>query len=428
MLALGSSLVLLFFQTQTAPTSAAALPDEVEILRQARAALAGAQSLRFELRYSFDGQLAIGAGVGPSPTGNFEMTGRVLMADGGRYRIELSREGKPTGAVVCDGEQVTEWNARTHRWTRYALMSPEAYRSCEQLVFKPGILVTLFASWVGKDTSEGEWYARLATADHVRAAVLREIDGRLCDSIQFGEAGSDQREECLLCFDAESHLPVRYEQTYLTAIPGASVESGWKCAYSYTDVRVNERLASDAFTFTPPEDATEVDAAPLRAKHARTHGKADPKDQPAGEPGGEAAPEFKLDDLAGKTVALSQFKGKKVVLLTFWASWCVPCRVEMAALGKLHDEFSRQGLVVCGISTDSSKAMLEAVLKKSPVPYLILHDVDGAVAKEYEVGSLPKTLLIDKQGVVVRTWFGWSGADEEAAIRANLTKLGIDSP
>ena len=100
MLALGSSLVLLFFQTQTAPTSAAALPDDVEILRQARAALAGAQSLRFELRYSFDGQLAIGAGVGPSPTGNFEMTGRVLMADGGRYRIELSREGKPTGACL----------------------------------------------------------------------------------------------------------------------------------------------------------------------------------------------------------------------------------------------------------------------------------------------------------------------------------------
>jgi peroxiredoxin len=102
--------------------------------------------------------------------------------------------------------------------------------------------------------------------------------------------------------------------------------------------------------------------------------------------------------------------------------------VEMATLSKLHDEFARQGLVVCGINTDSSKAPLEAALKKSPVPYLILHDADGAVAAEYQVGSLPKTMLIDKQGVVVRTWFGWSGADEETAIRANLKQLGIGAP
>jgi peroxiredoxin/outer membrane lipoprotein-sorting protein len=428
MLALSSALVVLLLQTQTAPASAAAPSDRAELLGQARAALAGLTSLRFELRFSFDGQIAIGAGVGPSPTGNFALTGHVLMADGGRYRIDLFREGKLTGTVVCDGEQVTEWDARARRWTRYTLKSATGQRGYEQLVFKPQVVLTLVASWVGKDTSEAEWFTRLATVDHVRPAARREIDGRLCDSIQMEDLRDDEREESLLYFDAESHLPVRYEQTFLTAVPGVSVETGWKCAYSYTDMRVNEPLAPDAFAFTPPADATEVDAAPLRAERGRRHGKADPKERAAGEPGGEAAPEFKLGDLAGKTVALSQFKGEKVVLLTFWASWCVPCRVEMGTLSKLHDEFARQGLVVCGISTDSSKAMLEAVLKKSPVPYLILHDVDGAVAKEYEVGNLPKTLLIDKQGVVVRTWFGWSGADEEAAIRANLKQLGIGSP
>jgi len=111
-----------------------------------------------------------------------------------------------------------------------------------------------------------------------------------------------------------------------------------------------------------------------------------------------SAPTFGLKDSKGRTVRLSDFKGK-VVLLNFWATWCVPCRAEMPDLVKLQSEFQSQGLQVIGITYPAfTQAEVRRVIRQMKINYPILLDT-RAVAKRYEVGEvLPTTIVIDREG------------------------------
>jgi peroxiredoxin len=114
---------------------------------------------------------------------------------------------------------------------------------------------------------------------------------------------------------------------------------------------------------------------------------------------GTMAPAFTLADLKGKTVELAQFKGK-VVLLTFWAPWCGPCKEELPELDALFRKYRTEGLEVIGISVDPSGTNVERFLQKNPVLFTILVDKKGDVADAYRFSALPTAFLIGRNGTI----------------------------
>ena len=121
---------------------------------------------------------------------------------------------------------------------------------------------------------------------------------------------------------------------------------------------------------------------------------------------GEPAPNFQLRDLNGRQVALSELRGK-VVLLNFWATWCGPCRVEMPAMEKLYRAFSRNDFEILAVSTDAQGvSVTRPFQQENRLTFPILHDADYRVGLTYGARSLPMTFMVDRQGIVRHQVFG----------------------
>lgn len=117
------------------------------------------------------------------------------------------------------------------------------------------------------------------------------------------------------------------------------------------------------------------------------------------------APDFTLNDASGNPVALSDLKGK-VVLLNFWATWCGGCQVEIPWFIEFQNKYKNSGLAVVGISTDDDGwKSVRPYLKEKNLDYTIAID-DAKVSKLYGLDSMPMTLLIDRDGKIAATHVG----------------------
>jgi len=112
-----------------------------------------------------------------------------------------------------------------------------------------------------------------------------------------------------------------------------------------------------------------------------------------------AAPDFALRSLSDSNVRLSEFFGE-VVLVNFWATWCGSCRQQMPQLEELHEKYRRAGLVVLGINIDEERDAAVEMVAALNVSYPILFDTRKEVARAYQLGTLPLTVLIDREGTV----------------------------
>ena len=137
---------------------------------------------------------------------------------------------------------------------------------------------------------------------------------------------------------------------------------------------------------------------------------------------GQPAPDFTLDDLDGQPVSLSQFKGQ-VVLLDFWASWCVPCIGDLPYLREVKEKTSNWPVVFLNISLDADEAAWREAIDKHEIKGVhVRGDGWGAdVAKSYQVMGIPSYYLVDSQGLIVED-SGLRGNTDAtvAAIEASL--------
>ncbi len=112
-----------------------------------------------------------------------------------------------------------------------------------------------------------------------------------------------------------------------------------------------------------------------------------------------AAADFRLPDMDGETHALSDFRGK-VVMLNFWATWCPPCRREMPSMQRLYDKYRERGLVVVAVNQfEDPDLVFEFTGRLSLEPtFPILFDRESRISEQYGVKGLPTTYLLDKGG------------------------------
>jgi thiol-disulfide isomerase/thioredoxin len=132
------------------------------------------------------------------------------------------------------------------------------------------------------------------------------------------------------------------------------------------------------------------------------------------------AADFVLKDLNGNSVALSDYRGK-VVLLEFWATWCPPCRATMPAIEKIYKAYKDKGLVVLAISLDNGDwDFVKSFAASYGVTYTILKGTDDIQTK-YGVRAIPTTVILDKNGRIAKRYLGFGNEDDfEKDIKAIL--------
>ncbi len=129
----------------------------------------------------------------------------------------------------------------------------------------------------------------------------------------------------------------------------------------------------------------------------------------------EPASDFTLRDIDGQSVSLSELKGK-VVVMSFWATWCGPCKEEMPHLQKMYSELQEKGLTVLSIATDDarSSSRVKPFIKKNGYAFPVLLDRDSTVIGTYNPPkTLPYTVVVDQKGDVVKRHSGYNPGDED---------------
>jgi thiol-disulfide isomerase/thioredoxin len=121
---------------------------------------------------------------------------------------------------------------------------------------------------------------------------------------------------------------------------------------------------------------------------------------------GAQAPDFSVNDLNGKSVTLSQLRGK-VVLVNFWATWCPPCREEIPSMVKLNQFMAGKPYQMLALSIDEGgKQAIEEFFKSSGHTLPAYLDGEQKVGRVYGITGVPETFILDKNGIIVKKVVG----------------------
>jgi len=137
---------------------------------------------------------------------------------------------------------------------------------------------------------------------------------------------------------------------------------------------------------------------------------------------GKPAPDFKLALLEGGEIELSALKGKNVVLLDFWATWCGPCRQVMPALDRVSKDYASKGVRYLAVNLREEPAKINAYLKQAGLELEVPLDKDGKVAESYAVRGIPTMVIVDKEGIVREVHVGAS-PNLEVELRKALDEI-----
>ena len=140
---------------------------------------------------------------------------------------------------------------------------------------------------------------------------------------------------------------------------------------------------------------------------------------------GHLAPDFALKTLDGKMARLSELRGKKAVLINFWATWCPPCRLEMPTMQKIYSEYKGRGFEILAINIEpDAKEEIHEFMKELRLTFPVLLDHDMKTTRRYRLIGLPVSFLIDRQGIIrtKEVWYhDWTDKESRRQVE-NLLK------
>jgi|GEM_PF-1116058 len=376
-----------------------------EAARRTVDVLQSLKSLRFEVAYF------------PPTDGAEEVAPakcRVVMATGDRVRIEIATSEKPIGVFVCDGKNVVEYDERQQTWTRYRKSRDGGTpRLLSTSVPQFQFLLGRYAdSWLAEATPYYQQFLqRLWLADRV-AVDAADVEGARCRvlraELRRAEGPLSLAYVVEVALDKETSLPVR--ETITAQLVGAGVSSELsRHLFQYGGVAIDPKLAGDEFTFKLPEGARFVPAETLTAP-------------PSPWVGQDLSTWNELQGVDGRSIPLVADSTDSPTIIVLWATWCVPCKMELTALRALRDDPRIAKARIVAVSVDRDATRLDRFLADSPVPFIVARDLDFAARLGWP--GVPTTLVLDRKGVVVYARTGWSGDADLDALRRALREGG----
>jgi thiol-disulfide isomerase/thioredoxin/outer membrane lipoprotein-sorting protein len=242
------------------------------------------------------------------------------------------------------------------------------------------------------------------------------------DKVTMGEIEEDGAKLTNMVFLTES--PQGSEQVELFIKQGEQpVVSRMKVTAAGADARkielkldvtwkFNPEFAENEFKFEVPEGAKEA-TPPEKEK-----GGAEEK-YPAEDMVGKPAPDCTLNLMDGTQVKLSDLKGKNVVILDLWATWCAPCRKMLPSVTKLAEDYKDKGVLLFAVNLGDSKDEVAKFLETAKIAPVVALDPEGKVGELYKVQPIPQTVIIGKDGIIKSVKIG-GGDDVEAELKRNI--------
>lgn len=136
----------------------------------------------------------------------------------------------------------------------------------------------------------------------------------------------------------------------------------------------------------------------------------------------KSAPGFSLSDTNGSTISLSGYKGKSIVIVSFFASWCPPCRRELPELQSFYKNNKHLKTEIIAVDVNESAEIAASVKHKYSLEFPVLVDPNGAVARAWGVRGIPALFIIDKNGKIAGHWVGYR-SDMETKLKEIIVPL-----
>lgn len=143
----------------------------------------------------------------------------------------------------------------------------------------------------------------------------------------------------------------------------------------------------------------------------------------------ESAPKISLKDLNGRSVNLDSIWLKGVTIIDFWATWCTPCKESLPHLNDLNEKYSEKGLQVLAVSIDGTKSIdkVRPYIIEQGFSFSVYLDPKAEALKAFGGKNIPHTVIIDKQGKIAYTKYGFLPGDEEDFEKVILQLLNTES-
>jgi peroxiredoxin len=217
---------------------------------------------------------------------------------------------------------------------------------------------------------------------------------------------------------ADQALPLKASLDISKQLAGNPRAAGVKVENEITfkDWKVDQTISADRFTFTPAADAKKFESLE-KFRNFLSGGNQGPHPLL-----GKEAPEFdgKLAD--GEVMNLARHRGKNIVILDFWATWCGPCVMAMPVIEKVTGEFADRGVVLYAVNCAEDLETVQQFLKEKEPNLTVAMDPEGAISQKFGANAIPQTVIIDANGKVQVVHVGFS-EDLEKTLRGELEAL-----
>ena len=183
------------------------------------------------------------------------------------------------------------------------------------------------------------------------------------------------------------HLPHHYT---IKPVEGQS-PIDYTLDFQFSEWNMQPNIPENRFNFSPAADVAKIERPQAMPDSSL----------------GKAAPDLTLPLMDGGEITISNFKGKKVVLLDFWATWCGPCRMAMPVIADIAEEYKDQDVAVYAVNIQEPEETIKRFLTQLELDLDVALD-NGRAATLYKAQSIPRTVLIGKDGTIQKIHEGYT--------------------
>lgn len=336
---------------------------------------------------------------------------RVVSQVNGRILIEAGSKETGPAQFICasDGRTLTRLHRSTGLYTQQPVVN--LYQQLPNDPMTEQVLSQSSVDFLIRPDFRANLIDQIAG---VRKVGVETVDGKEAIHFQLKLKDDSQRAKSDRRIDAwflTGDRPLLIRMVNYLVIPIVGRPPFQLTTDNHFQWEIGDALSDDVFAINLPQGARKVTDL-LSAL----------RDGDVSQLVGKPAPNFALSDMNGQAIQLQDRLGKSPVVLIFWASWCAPSTNSMASLNQFVDEARSVGVQVYAINLGEKREVVEKSVRDRQYKGTVLLDPDTTTLKSYKIGSIPLTVLIDKEGNVASYFLG-STPQVRTEIRQALKKM-----